>query len=282
VRFLSTRRRHRMAGFVVLLFGLIVAGGVYYAAAPRTADADAADAADSHTVEEGRQLFLVGCASCHGQNGQGVGTKGDRNYGPPLAGVGAAAVDFQVGTGRMPMAISGPQAEEKRPVYNDEEIEQLAAFVASLGPGPSVPDEEYTDLKGISDEELAEGGEFFRTNCTACHNSTGAGGALPSGRYAPALHDVDAKHIYEAMITGPQQMPVFSDDVITPEQKESMIAYIKAIEDSPQGGVGGGSLGPVSDGLFAWVVGIGGLICAATWIATQSVRSKRKKGEAEA
>src|SRR5699024_12673113 len=115
-----------MAGFVVLLFGLIVAGGVYYAAAPRTADADAADAADSHTVEEGRQLFLVGCASCHGQNGQGVGTKGDRNYGPPLAGVGAAAVDFQVGTGRMPMAVSGQPARRERPVYMHEEHREAA------------------------------------------------------------------------------------------------------------------------------------------------------------
>ena len=277
MRFLSTRRRHRMAGVVVLLFGLIVAGGVYYAAAPRTADADQAD---SHTVEAGRQLFLVGCASCHGQNGQGVGTKKDNEYGPPLVGVGAAAVDFQVGTGRMPMTEAGPQAEAKEPVYTDEEIEQLSAFVASLGPGPEVPGEEYTDLEGITDEQLAEGGEFFRTNCTACHNSTGAGGALPSGRFAPDLHDVEPKHIYEAMITGPQQMPVFSDDVITPEQKEAMIAYIQAVQDSPQGGVGGGGFGPVSDGLFAWVVGIGGLVCAATWIATQGVRSKRKKAEA--
>ena len=279
MRFLSTRRRHRMAGFVVLLFGLIVAGGVYYAASPRTADADTAD---SHDVEAGRQLFLVGCASCHGQNGEGVGTKGDNNYGPPLAGVGAAAVDFQVGTGRMPMAQAAPQAEAKEPVYDDEEIEQLSAYVASLGPGPEVPDEEYTDLEGISDEQLAEGGEFFRTNCTACHNSTGAGGALPSGRFAPDLHDVSPKHIYEAMVTGPQQMPVFSDDVITPEQKESMIAYIQAMQDSPQGGVGGGGYGPVSDGMFVWLVGIGGLVCTATWIATASVRSKRKKIEAEA
>ncbi|UPK73408.1 cytochrome c [Nocardioidaceae bacterium SCSIO 66511] len=277
MRFLSTRRRHRMAGLVVLLFGLIVAGGVYYAAAPRTADAETADA---QKVEAGRQLFLVSCASCHGKTGEGLGTNGDRNYGPPLAGVGAAAVDFQVGTGRMPMTNSAPQAPAKEPVFNDEETEQLAAFVASLGPGPDVPDEEFTDTSGISDEELAEGGQFFRTNCTACHNSTGAGGALPSGRYAPPLTDTSAKHIYEAMVTGPQQMPVFSDEVITPEQKRSMIAYIEAMRETPQAGIGGGGFGPVSDGVFAWLVGIGGLVLAATWIATQSVRSKRKKAEA--
>ncbi|MGH3357624.1 MAG: cytochrome bc1 complex diheme cytochrome c subunit, partial [Nocardioidaceae bacterium] len=213
MRFLSTRRRHRMAGLVVLLFGLIVAGGLYYAFAPRTAEAETADA---QQIEAGRQLFLVGCSSCHGKNAAGIGTEGDRNYGPSLIGVGAASVDFQVGTGRMPMTNAGPQAPEKPPVYTDEETEQLAAFVASLGAGPEVPDEEYTNPSGLSEEEIAEGGTFFKTNCTACHNSVGAGGALPSGRYAPDLKSVSGKHIYEAMITGPQQMPVFSDDVITP------------------------------------------------------------------
>lgn len=277
MRFLSTRRRHRMAGLVVLLLGLIVAGGVYYAFAPRTADAETADA---QQIESGRQLFLVGCASCHGKNATGIGTEADRNYGPSLLGVGAAAVDFQVGTGRMPMANSGPQAPRKTPVYDEQETEDLAAYVASLAPGPEVPDEEYTDTSQVTDEELAEGGEFFRTNCTACHNSVGAGGALPSGRYAVPLHDVSNKHIYEAMITGPQQMPVFSDEVITPEQKRAMIAYIETMRDTPQPGLGGGGFGPVSEGLFAWIVGIGTLVCAAIWIAAHGARSSRRKAEA--
>lgn len=279
MRFLSTRRRHRMAGLVVLLFGLIVAGGAYYAMAPRSADAETSDA---QKVEAGRQLFLVGCASCHGKNATGLGTEGDRNYGPSLVGVGAAAVDFQVGTGRMPMAISGPQAPAKPPVYDEEETEQLAAYVASLGPGPEVPSEEYTDTSDVTEEEVAEGGEFFRTNCTACHNSVGAGGALPSGRYAPALDNASAKHIYEAMVTGPQQMPVFSDNVITPEQKRAMIAYIEEMRETPQSGIGGGSYGPVSEGMFAWLVGIGSLVCVAVWIGTQGARSKRKKAETTA
>src|SRR5699024_621066 len=146
------------------------------------------------------------------------------------------AVDFQVGTGRMPLTQSGPQAAEKTPVYNEEEIAQLAAYVASLGPGPAIPDEKYTDPSPASQEDITRGGEFFRTNCTACHNSVGAGGALPSGRYAPPLQDVSGKHIYEAMITGPQQMPVFSDEVISPEDKRAVIAYIKSVNESPQGG----------------------------------------------
>jgi len=272
VRFLSTRRRHPLAGLVVLFLALIVAGGLYSSLAPQSADADTADA---RKIEAGRQLYLVGCASCHGKNGQGIETKKGGNYGPSLIGVGAAAVDFQVGTGRMPLTASGPQAEERTPTYTDEEISALSAYVASLGPGPAIPAEKYTDPSKASQEDITRGGEFFRTNCTACHNSVGAGGALPSGRYAPSLAGVSGKHIYEAMLTGPQQMPVFNDQVISPEDKRAVIAYIKSVEESPQGGFAGGSYGPVVDGLWAWVFGIGGLVAVAVWIAAHGVRVKK-------
>ncbi|MGZ5367216.1 MAG: cytochrome bc1 complex diheme cytochrome c subunit [Aeromicrobium sp.] len=274
MRNLSTKRRHPLAGLVVLLLGLLVAGGLYSVFAPRSATAEEASSRD---VEAGRQLFLIGCASCHGKNAEGILTKNGGNYGPSLVGVGAAAVDFQVGTGRMPMARPAPQAPRKEPIYNAEETRQLAAYVASLGPGPAVPESEYTDYKNSSEEEVTRGGEFFRTNCTACHNSVGAGGALPSGRYAPNLTGVSAKHIYEAMSTGPQQMPVFSDDVITPEDKRAVIAYIKSVQDAPQyGGLGGGGFGPVVDGLITWLIGIGGLVGFAIWIGAHGARVKKR------
>lgn len=259
---------------MVLLLGLLVAGGLFSAFAPQSATAHEED---SRKVEAGRQLFLIGCASCHGKNSSGTLTKEGGQYGPSLIGVGAAAVDFQVGTGRMPLTKNSPQAPRKEPVYTDEEISQLAAYVASLGPGPSIPGADALDYKSASEEDVKRGGEFFRTNCTACHNSVGAGGALPSGRYAPKLTGAGAKHIYEAMVTGPQQMPVFSNAVITPEDKLAVIAYIKAIEDDPSyGGYGGGGLGPVVDGLFAWIVGIGGLVGVAVWLGANGARVKKQ------
>ncbi|MGH1562624.1 cytochrome bc1 complex diheme cytochrome c subunit [Mumia sp. DW29H23] len=275
MRFLSTHRRHPLAGYAVLLFGLLIAAALYAAFAPGKADADTAN--DTAKIEAGRELFLVGCASCHGMNAEGVMTKSGGNFGPSLIGVGAAAVDFQVGTGRMPMAQTAPQAPRKTPVYDEEETDALATYIASLGPGPAVPDEEYTDVSELSQEELTRGGEFFRTNCTACHNSVGAGGALPSGRFAPSLRGVSEKHIYEAMQTGPQQMPVFSDDVITPEDKRAIIGYIKNVQAQPQGGFGGGGLGPVVDGMFAWIIGIGGLVAVAVWLAAHGARVKKKR-----
>ena len=187
-------------------------------------------------------------------------------------------MDFQVGTGRMPMAQPGGQALRKAPVYDEEEIEALAAYVASLGPGPSVPEKNEYDGSGVSNEDMVRGGEFFRTNCTACHNFAGAGGALPRGRFAPGLTGVSEKHMFEAMLTGPQQMPVFSDEVLTPEDKKQIIAYLKKNEETPNyGGFTLGSLGPVSEGLFTWLVGIGGLVGFAVWIAANPARSTRKK-----
>ncbi len=275
MRKLSTRRRHPLAGLVVLVVGLVVAGGLYAAFAPRAATAQ--EETSSRDVEAGRQLFLVGCASCHGKDATGILTKAGGNYGPSLIGVGAAAVDFQVGTGRMPMAQSGPQAPRKDPEYTEEETRQLAAYVASLGPGPAIPEAEYLDWRSASTAAIKEGGEFFRTNCTACHNSVGAGGALPNGRYAPDIRGVDAKHIYEAMLTGPQQMPLFSDAVITPEDKRNVIAYVKTLENQPNyGGLAGGGYGPVVDGMFTFIIGIGALVGFAVWIGAHGARVKKR------
>jgi quinol---cytochrome-c reductase cytochrome c subunit len=279
LRRVSSWRRHRLAGFAVVLVALSAVGGVYSAFAPDTATADNSQ---SDLVQEGRKLFLVGCSSCHGLNGEGVlAGEANRNYGPSLVGAGAAAVDFQVGTGRMPMSQPGPQALQKKVTYTPEEISALAAYVASLGPGPAIPPDQYTDISGISQEQLTEGGEFFRTNCTACHNSVGAGGALPSGRFAPTLRGVTPRHMYEAMLTGPQQMPIFSDAVITPEDKRSIIAYVKAVEAQPDhGGFALGGFGPVSEGVVVFLVGMASLVAATIWITSHGARVTDKTAKA--
>ena len=270
---LSRGRRSRYAGVVVMLLGLMVTGGAYAVLSPAQATDEAAS---QSTIEQGRALFLVGCASCHGKNGEGITTQRGTQYGPPLAGVGAAAVDFQVGTGRMPMARPGVQAPKKDVLYTDEEIEALAAYVASLGAGPAIPEPEAYDTTDATNEQVVRGGEFFRTNCTACHNFAASGGALPGGKYAPSLIGVTPKHMYEAMLTGPQQMPVFSDDVLSSEEKRDIIAYVKSIEEAPDyGGSAMGAYGPVSEGLFAWLVGIGSLVGFAVWIANNGTRSKK-------
>jgi ubiquinol-cytochrome c reductase cytochrome c subunit len=154
-------------------------------------------------------------------------------------------------------------------VYTPEEINALATYVASLAPGPEIPTDEMLNYE--RDGSLAEGGELFRTNCAMCHNFAGQGGALTQGKYAPTLMGVTPAHIYEAMITGPQSMPVFSDKTLTPEEKLSIIKWIKAAETEPQlGGAALGRVGPVTEGLLVWTLGIGLLIGTAVWLAMKA------------
>ncbi len=277
---LSAKRRSPIAGLVVLLLGLMTTAGLYAALSPAQAQKQSASTDD---VAKGRALFLVGCASCHGQNAEGIVTKRGNQYGPSLVGVGAAAVHFQVASGRMPMAQAGAQAVRKTPVYNEDQISQLAAFVASLGAGPAIPTEEQYSPDSIPDDDLEEaivrGRQLFFTNCTACHNFAGTGGALSRGKFAPTLVGVPEQQIYEAMLTGPQAMDVFSNENLTPEEKRDVIAFLKHIEDEPSyGGFKLGSYGPVSEGMFAWLVGVGSCVAAGIFIAAHGTRSTKKKG----
>ncbi|WP_055715523.1 c-type cytochrome [Streptomyces torulosus] len=265
---LSARRRHPLAAVVVLLIALAATGGLYTAFAPAD-KAQADETAQTLTIEEGKKLYLTGCASCHGKGGEGT------SDGPSLVGVGAAAVDFQVGTGRMPAQQPGAQVPKKKNIYSQAEIDQLAAYIASLGAGPEIPTENTYNPEGA---DIAEGGELFRTNCAQCHNFTGKGGALSEGKYAPSLEGVDPKHIYEAMQTGPQNMPSFPDTTLSEENKKDIIAYLEAVnsDDTVEpGGLSLGGLGPVSEGLFGWVFGLGTLIAVAVWVAARTAKAKK-------
>ncbi|MFJ1591113.1 c-type cytochrome [Kitasatospora albolonga] len=265
---LSARRRHPLAAVVVLLLALAATGGLYAAFAP-AGKAQADETAQSLAIEEGKKLYTVGCASCHGTGGQGT------TDGPSLVGVGSAAVDFQVGTGRMPAQQPGAQVPKKKVIYTQAEIDQLAAYVASLGAGPITPTEKQVDPAGA---DIANGGELFRNNCAQCHNFTGKGGALTHGKYAPSLEGVSPKHIYEAMQTGPQAMPSFPDTIMPEQEKKDIIAYIQAVngsETASPGGLSLGGLGPVSEGLFAWIFGLGALVATAVWVAAHTAKAKK-------
>lgn len=266
MRFGSSRKRRKAARPLALALALVLLGSLYAALSPATQVA--ADTGKSAQVAEGKALFQVTCSSCHGLNGEGT------SQGPSLVGVGAAAVDFQVSTGRMPMAKPGAQAPRKQNTYTAQEVAALAAFVQSLGPGLEIPPSSAYDYSSLTDEEIARGGELFRTNCSACHQAAGSGGALPGGKYAPSLTDVEPLHIYEAVRTGPQQMPVFAAAAIPDEEVAAIIGYLKGLQEQPSAGFSLGGLGPVTEGLFGWIIGIGGLALIAVWITSQGARAK--------
>jgi ubiquinol-cytochrome c reductase cytochrome c subunit len=259
VKALGSHRRHPAAIVILLLLGLIATGGLYSLLAPRAAQAAGATTDD---MTSGRTLFLANCATCHGISGQGG------KIGPSLVGVGAAAVDFQVGTGRMPLAGPGVQApSSKQVMFTNQEIASMAAYVATLGPGPSIPESQYTN----GDGNIAMGNELFKVNCAMCHNFAGSGGALTRGKYAPSLRNVTGNHIYEAMATGPQSMPVFNDQNLSPTDKNDIISYLHDLDKSKNpGGLSLGNLGPVSEGMFVWIFGLGLLVGAAVWLGSKA------------
>lgn len=262
----ASQRRRRAARALVVLVALFLTAGLYSVASPGQSRADTSPTSQA---EHGKALFEVSCASCHGLNAEGSATA------PSLIGVGAAAVDFQVSTGRMPLARPEAQAPRKANTFTDDEVAALAAWVASLAPGPAIPSPEQYSPTGLSPEEIARGGELFRTNCSACHNFEGSGGALSNGRYAPTLKGVDNRNIYEALRTGPQDMPVFSKASLPDEDVAQIVGYLNTLHAQPQqGGFGLGALGPVTEGLVGWLVGIGGLVLIAAWIARKGARAR--------
>jgi ubiquinol-cytochrome c reductase cytochrome c subunit len=268
-----SKRRRRLSGLLALSLALMAAGGLYAVAAPRPQTVVAQD--EPASVRVGEQLYNNHCITCHGANLQGVPDRG-----PSLIGIGEAAVYFQVSTGRMPAARQEAQAERKpikafkNPLGEDvmstsEAADALGAYIQANGGGPEMPQERGAALRG---DDPARGSELFRMNCASCHNFTGRGGALSSGKFAPNLDEATEEQIYAAMLSGPQNMPKFSERQLTHEEKEDIIAYVKSVtgqKNSP-GGYALGGFGPVSEALAAFLFGLAILIGVSLWIGSRA------------
>ena len=208
-------------------------------------------------VAAGRQLFVTGCSSCHGLDAKGTGR------GPDLSNAGAAAADFYLSTGRMPLADPGDQPERKRPAYSGAEIDQLVAYISSLGDGPSIP---ALSVPG----DLAEGNILYTENCAACHSSAGAGGALGVSIDAPPLWQASDLQVAEAIRIGPGAMPVFGNETLDDVQVASIVRYVDYLKHpDDRGGHPLGHIGPVPEGFVAWIIGLGTMLAAAYWIGTR-------------
>jgi ubiquinol-cytochrome c reductase cytochrome c subunit len=262
VSWITGRRRRPAARYVVVLLGLVLVGAVYATITGSGNSAAATDPTVSQAeIAQGRQIFQQTCATCHGLVAQGSAVA------PSLIGVGAAAVDFQVSTGRMPLREPVAEAPRKPPQLTRAQTRAVAEYVQSLGGGPPIPTPAQVSTSGAN---LALGQELFTANCTQCHNFVGAGGALTYGKYAPALTASTPTQIYEAMQTGPEAMPVFNDTTVTPDEKRDIIAYVTATraEGNP-GGFSLGRVGPITEGLFAFLGLLFFMVLAAMWITAK-------------
>jgi ubiquinol-cytochrome c reductase cytochrome c subunit len=250
----------RVGAGIRMVIALILVGGFYAWFAPGVHAEDTSQL--SPAALAGQSIYNNSCVTCHGALGQGVPKRG-----PSLIGVGSASVEFQVTTGRMPLSQQQAQADRKKPMFSDDQARDIGAYIQALGGGPQLPD--GTDLHQNGD--ISQGGELFRVNCSACHAFGAGGGALASGKYAPSLSESTDRQIYAAMLSGPESMPVFGDNQLTPQEKEDIIAYIQNLKgDQDPGGWNIGRLGPVTEGLVIFLVGIVVLVFITLWIAGKS------------
>jgi ubiquinol-cytochrome c reductase cytochrome c subunit len=220
-----------------------------------------AAAQEQPTLEQqGRDLYEAKCSSCHGPEGSGA------EFGPTLRGVGAASADFQLRTGRMPAADPTAATNRKPQVLEDDEIEALVAYVASLGDGPEIPE---VDTAGA---DLSNGAELFAANCAPCHGASGNGGAVGDDAFAPSLYVSKPLDVAEAVIVGPGEMPVFA---FGDEDRNAIVAYVRHLQeqDAP-GGLDIGGIGPVPEGYVAWAVAMVVLVIVIVLIGRSSGREK--------
>lgn len=255
-------RWHRRIGGTLALLIALTGVGTLYTVFASASGAETTSTATAEDVAKGQSIYQTACITCHGANLEGVVGRG-----PSLVGVGQAATYYQVSTGRMPVAQQGAQVPRKDPSYTDEQVEQIAAYVETFGGGPTIPS---GSLRSDS-EDLAQGGELFRLNCAQCHGFSGKGAPLSAGKYAPSLEPSTDKQIYGALLSGPENMPVFNDNQLTPSQKKMVIDYIQTLKvQKDPGGAGIGRVGPVSEGLVIWIVGVGLLMGIILWIGRKT------------
>ncbi|GAA1078661.1 cytochrome c [Nocardiopsis metallicus] len=308
MKWITARRRHPLAGYVVVILALALFGVGYAALAPTADQAQAqtlaaeAPSADDVDIAQGKTIFDQTCASCHGLDGAGSET------GPDLREVGSAAINFQVSTGRMPSMDPDSQMPRKPMVMSEQDLADLIAYydaqIRDNGAGADVPyevpgsapqradfvdedlDEEEVDalyeeavaayeseydayIEGADDVDM--GMKLYLTNCAHCHSWSGGGGALTDGRWAPEIHESTPREIYEAMVSGPGAMPMFSDGAISPEEKQELISYVKTLQAEPNaGGIFDlQRVGQVAEGFINWTIGLSLIIACAIWITAK-------------
>jgi quinol---cytochrome-c reductase cytochrome c subunit len=208
----------------------------------------------------GQVLYLRDCAFCHGSLGEGTGLA------PRLIGVGAMSADFYLSTGRMPEATPKNDPPRRPPAYDRRQIDQLVAYVASLGPGPAIP---RVDPEAGS---ISEGASLYEANCAACHSSAGIGGALTQGKLAPPILTSTPTQVGEAMrLGGTGNMPVFGPDALSDRQVDSIARYVQYLRrPRDRGGLPLGHIGPIAEGFIGWVIGMLLLLVFVRWVGTRA------------
>jgi ubiquinol-cytochrome c reductase cytochrome c subunit len=230
-------------------------------AAPVTSTASGGPASPV-SGDRGTVLYQQSCASCHGQRGEGS------QRGPAIAGLGSASVDFQLSTGRMPLAQEQYSDVHRDPAFSRADIDALVQYVAALPPGGGTP------IPTVRPGDIRLGRELYLTHCSACHSAAGVGATLTNGRVAPALNRATPTQIGEAIRVGPGLMPAFGPDVISDRDVDAIASYVGVLQNDrgrlDRGGLSLDRLGPFPEGAVAWVLTLAVLVLLARKLGSRA------------
>jgi ubiquinol-cytochrome c reductase cytochrome c subunit len=269
-----TRHRRLLAGPFALIALAIVAGSIFFMVGPRAQGQSDLVSTNPADIRSGELLYQTSCQSCHGFQGEGGQTSA-----PPLVSAGAAAADFYLTTGRMPLNNPANQPIRHRPYFNPLQIRQLVAYINILPlitgnpPGPTIPTvgpECPTAVPAPGCSTLSQGEQAFAINCAQCHHAAGAGGILSKGNVVPSLRNANLTQVAEAIRVGPRPMPVFGPAQMSDQEMSAIAHYVQYLHHpSDPGGLGLGHFGPVAEGFVGVVIGF-----SLLWFATRMIGTR--------
>jgi ubiquinol-cytochrome c reductase cytochrome c subunit len=199
-------------------------------------------------------LYQTRCSSCHGSRGEGSQTA------PSLVGTPAVYVHFMLDTGRMPADARGVNEVHKEPIFTERQIDELTAYVEHFTRHPNLT------MPVLGPGNVVRGRTLFDENCQQCHSAAGAGASIGGDDVAPSLMHATVFQVAEAIRSGPGMMPRFGPNVFSAAQVSDVARYVNYIQEEQQapaedaGGIGLAHVGPVAEGLIAWLFGIGTLV----------------------
>jgi ubiquinol-cytochrome c reductase cytochrome c subunit len=275
----ALRSRRIVAGPLALLALALVVGSVLFFNGGSARSQEPLVSTNPADILAGSLLYQAHCQSCHGYQGRG----GDTGA-PPLISAGAAAADFYLSTGRMPLNNPANAPLQHRPAFTPLQIRQLVAYVNALPQingtnmaGPGIPTVNPLCSEVTAPEPnpngcvtLSEGQQLFTINCAQCHQAAGAGGMLSKGNVIPTLRNANITQVAEAIRVGPEPMPTFGPGILDQQQMSAVAQYVQYLhKPTSPGGLGISHFGPVAEGFVGVVIGFGVLWFGVRMIGTR-------------
>ena len=252
----SSTNRWMVAG-VVLTVLLFLAFPIFRFYEPANR-AEAREVLIESMVAQGEELYAANCASCHGDDGEGVDAPA-LNSQQFLTSVTDEQVSSIIAHG-IPGSEMSAYGLDFGGFLTLQQINGITAFLRSLEedapdrpdwrfpggaheeePGDGHDEEEPADAHDEEEPEVVEEPEFvakdeFAATCAECHGEDLSGldedlNDLDGPALGPTSHSLTEpdEHLIEAITFGRDEMPAFIEE-LTDEQILALVAYIREVQ----------------------------------------------------